>query len=364
VLIFRGSALQIVIVLLVSLASVAAFMYFNPYIHEHDNHLAILSQWSITLILMAAMIIKIQAIDPNPENDKGLGVILILLNILIIAFAIATAFANSKETDELPVDPKSALGIAGDNDEGEDEGEEEDENGKKKKKKKRKSDKKDRTVSVFSIMNPLFGRPVSSSSSVNNEQQKQSQQNRHDDSDLGSEGEDDEDDRSLDSDDDNYEEMRKKRRQRKSNEEEEENADQDEEKQSSSSSAGRGGSRDSHNNSSSNNSANRSRSVLTRVFSARYKKSPVPGNNGLGSMDDRNMSTEGMELNTIYSPTVAQAQANQSNTNNNNYNSNITNHDGGTNQSSFARQPSQATQSRQFSRDVNTNLDSDDDEEQ
>ncbi|RYD66200.1 MAG: hypothetical protein EOP84_31330, partial [Verrucomicrobiaceae bacterium] len=63
VLIFRGSTLQIIIVLLISLCSVATFMYFNPYIHVHDNHLAILAQWSITLVLISALIIKVQALS-------------------------------------------------------------------------------------------------------------------------------------------------------------------------------------------------------------------------------------------------------------------------------------------------------------
>ena len=75
-------------------------MYFSPFIHEHDNHLAILSQWSITLIVIAAMVIKVEAISSNNENDKGLGAVLIFLNILIVVFAIITAFANSKEGGE------------------------------------------------------------------------------------------------------------------------------------------------------------------------------------------------------------------------------------------------------------------------
>jgi hypothetical protein len=57
VLILRGSSLQIVIVLIISLASVAAFMYLNPYIHAHDNELAILAQWSITMVVVAALVV-------------------------------------------------------------------------------------------------------------------------------------------------------------------------------------------------------------------------------------------------------------------------------------------------------------------
>ncbi len=45
--------MQIIIVLLVSLASVGIFMYFKPYIHEMDSNLAIMAQWSITLVLIS-----------------------------------------------------------------------------------------------------------------------------------------------------------------------------------------------------------------------------------------------------------------------------------------------------------------------
>jgi hypothetical protein len=96
VLIFRGSSLQIIIVLLISLCSVATFMYFNPYIHVHDNNLAILAQWSITLVLISALIIKIQALGGG-SNGNGLGAILVLINIMVIIVAIGTTIINSKE---------------------------------------------------------------------------------------------------------------------------------------------------------------------------------------------------------------------------------------------------------------------------
>jgi predicted outer membrane repeat protein len=96
VLIFRGSVLQIIIVLLVSLFSVATFMHFNPYIHIHDNHLAIVAQWSITLVIISGLIIKVEAVSTD-ENHKGLGVVLILINLTVVALAISSAFMNSKE---------------------------------------------------------------------------------------------------------------------------------------------------------------------------------------------------------------------------------------------------------------------------
>lgn len=96
VLIFRGSSLQIIIVLLVSLCSVATFMFFKPYIHAHDNNLAILAQWSITFIVISAMTINVEALGDGTNGD-GLGAVLIVVNLTVLVAAVGTAFANSKE---------------------------------------------------------------------------------------------------------------------------------------------------------------------------------------------------------------------------------------------------------------------------
>lgn len=125
VLILRGSSLQIIIVLLVSLASVAVFMNMTPYIHRHDNHLAILAQWSITLVVITALVIKVQAVD---GQSAGLGAILIALNILIIGFSIVSTILNSQEKE----------------DEDEDEDEEGNGDDEKKRKKKRKQQQQKR----------------------------------------------------------------------------------------------------------------------------------------------------------------------------------------------------------------------------
>ena len=124
VLIFRGSTLQIVIVLLVSLFSVCAFMYLQPYIHSQDNHLAIIAQWSITLIVISAMIIKVQAVDNTNQNTNSLGAILILLNVCVIAFSFCAALLDSKVTDD-----EDPAGLFTDlNGDGDDDDEEEEDN--------------------------------------------------------------------------------------------------------------------------------------------------------------------------------------------------------------------------------------------
>eukprot|EP01033_Poteriospumella_lacustris_P005490 gene5490-3912_t len=110
VLILRGSSLQIVIVLLVSLGSVGVFMVTSPYIHRHDNQLAVLAQWSITLVVLASLVIKIEAMEG--END-GLGVLLILLNVFVVAASIASAVINSRRNPLHQTRPQSAARAKG-----------------------------------------------------------------------------------------------------------------------------------------------------------------------------------------------------------------------------------------------------------
>ncbi len=106
-------------------------MYQTPYIHRQDNNLAIIAQWSITLVVISAMVIKVQAVQPTKQNSNGLGAVLIILNVIVIAFSLAAAVIGSKVDEEEgdEDDPTAVvttmLGI--------DEEEEEDEEGKDKK---------------------------------------------------------------------------------------------------------------------------------------------------------------------------------------------------------------------------------------
>jgi hypothetical protein len=325
VLIFRGSTLQIVIVLLISLASVAAFMYFNPYIHEHDNNLAVLSQWSITLILIAALIIKIEALSSDPNNAQGLGLVLIFLNVLIVVFALATAVANAKETDDL--DPKGLFGLEGDD--GAETGDEE-ADGKKRRKKSARQAEQQKKSSVFFAVNPLFGtaRRTGASSGQQEQEATAAEGGREADSDLGSQGSDDEDGHSLDSDDDNFEELRRRRRQKSGAGEDE--ADEPDPEAEAPPRANRG--------------------ILARVFSARQQQRQAGGSSSVdGQRAPSSASENGLELNTfrqqnpLHRPPEADQPAEE-----------------------VEAPPHPAavrTPSRQFSRDLtSTNIDSDDDE--
>jgi predicted outer membrane repeat protein len=98
VLILRGSSLQIIVVMLVSLAGVAIFMFTKPYIHKHDNQLAILAQWSITFVIIGALIIKVQALEGN--NNTSLGIVLIIINVCVITFSIISSILNSSVQED------------------------------------------------------------------------------------------------------------------------------------------------------------------------------------------------------------------------------------------------------------------------
>lgn len=100
VLIIRGSVLQIVIVLLMSLISVAVLMEKKPYIANADNDLAILAQWSITLVLVTALCIRVDVASESKQSSDIMGGILIVINILVIATAIVTTIISTNVTDE------------------------------------------------------------------------------------------------------------------------------------------------------------------------------------------------------------------------------------------------------------------------
>lgn len=119
-LILRGSVLQIVIVLLISLASIAAYMSTDPYIANSDNQLAVIAQWSITLTLIAAIVIRVNASSQN-SNSVLLGVILIVINVGVIALAIATVVVSTKSSSV-----NSLSGLPG-QDDGDDDDDDDDE---------------------------------------------------------------------------------------------------------------------------------------------------------------------------------------------------------------------------------------------
>lgn len=87
--------MQIIIIQLISLASVGVMMKFRPYIRDSDNNLAIIAQWSITLVLFGCLIIRVSEMEHDGGESIILGVVLILLNLGVIAFAIISVLYNT-----------------------------------------------------------------------------------------------------------------------------------------------------------------------------------------------------------------------------------------------------------------------------
>lgn len=125
VLVDRGSVLQIIFVLLISLFSVAILMRFSPYIHGQDNNLAVVAQWSITLVVISSLIIRVSSTGAGDDvNDEILGGILIALNIIVIGMAVGSIAMSAKPSTD-PTDVNAFFDD--DEDEDEDDGELDDE---------------------------------------------------------------------------------------------------------------------------------------------------------------------------------------------------------------------------------------------
>jgi hypothetical protein len=95
VLIMRGAITQIVIVLLVSLACVAAYMELKPFATPSDNTVAVLSQWAITLTLVVSILIRIG--EEQGLNRQSLGIIAIFINTTVFVVTILLICFGNEE---------------------------------------------------------------------------------------------------------------------------------------------------------------------------------------------------------------------------------------------------------------------------
>jgi hypothetical protein len=114
VLIMRGAITQIVIVLMVSLACVAAYMELKPYTTKSDNSVAVLSQWAITLTLIVSILIRIS--EDQGLNRQTLGIIAIFINSLVFVVTLLLIFVNDDEiqsSDEVRSFETQSAGLRG-----------------------------------------------------------------------------------------------------------------------------------------------------------------------------------------------------------------------------------------------------------
>jgi hypothetical protein len=83
-----GSAKQLVIAILLAIASVTVYSNVRPFIKQSDNTLAILSQWAIFFTLFGALLIKAEFRERNGTEEKNFGLILMLINCLGIGLVV------------------------------------------------------------------------------------------------------------------------------------------------------------------------------------------------------------------------------------------------------------------------------------
>lgn len=95
VLIMRGAITQIIIVLLVSLACIAAYMELKPYTTHSDNTVAVFSQWAITLTLIVSILLRID--EGNGLDRQALGIIAILINSAVFIITILLVVFGDEE---------------------------------------------------------------------------------------------------------------------------------------------------------------------------------------------------------------------------------------------------------------------------
>jgi len=84
-----GSASQLVLAMILAVASVVAFVKWRPYVFEEDDNLAIACQLSIFFTIFGALLIRVEVDETDEYNQQLFGQLLIgvnLLSILVIAF--------------------------------------------------------------------------------------------------------------------------------------------------------------------------------------------------------------------------------------------------------------------------------------
>jgi hypothetical protein len=99
VLILRGTIAQIVLVLLFSLACVAAYTELKPFVSKSDNLVAIVTQWAITLTLIVALMLE--AGSSTNSSKALLGAISLVVNIFVFLMTFYVTVAGEDDEDEL-----------------------------------------------------------------------------------------------------------------------------------------------------------------------------------------------------------------------------------------------------------------------
>jgi hypothetical protein len=87
-----GSASQIVVAMLLSIAAIVAFVHWRPYFYEEDDDLAIACQLSIFFTIFGALLIRVDVDDTDDYDAQSFGNVLVGINLFAIALLSANFF--------------------------------------------------------------------------------------------------------------------------------------------------------------------------------------------------------------------------------------------------------------------------------
>ena len=71
-----------------AMVSIKVYSYFNPFIEDSDDILAEITQYSIFLTLLAALMLKVDMTNDEGIDDNVLGIALIFINGAAIVMAV------------------------------------------------------------------------------------------------------------------------------------------------------------------------------------------------------------------------------------------------------------------------------------
>ena len=83
-----GSASQVVVAMILAMISIKVYGYFQPFIEDSDDILAEITQYSIFLTLLSALMLKVDMTNEEGIDDNVLGVALLVINGSAIVMAV------------------------------------------------------------------------------------------------------------------------------------------------------------------------------------------------------------------------------------------------------------------------------------
>jgi hypothetical protein len=101
IVMLRSTSLQVVLIMLLSLAFCAVYMELRPFAKKSDNQMAILSQWAVTLTVLCSLCLRVDMSEEvSSFGPDAIGVIMTVLNVFIIILTLCVSILP--ESDDVP----------------------------------------------------------------------------------------------------------------------------------------------------------------------------------------------------------------------------------------------------------------------